>query len=192
MPSASLRKWMSERIVSLDEIENAHVMVGGSERGRRYATQQINQAYVMLLSSQFQGFCRDLHTECIDHLSQGIVPVIRQEIVRAELMRDRKLDKGNPNPGNIGSDFGRLGLLFWTVVKANNERNENRQTRLALLNEWRNAIAHQDFNPARLGGSVTVRLQQVQSWRRACHALAQSFDEVMRVHLHGVTGTSPW
>jgi hypothetical protein len=66
MPSNSPRKWSGERSDALDEIQNAHAMVGGTDRGRRYATQQINYAYAALLSSQFQGFCRDLHSECID------------------------------------------------------------------------------------------------------------------------------
>jgi hypothetical protein len=58
MPSLSLQKWMSVRVGELDETENAHRTVGGIQPGRKYATQQINQAYVMLLSSQFQRFCR--------------------------------------------------------------------------------------------------------------------------------------
>jgi hypothetical protein len=37
----------------LQEIENAHAAVGGTGRGRRYTTQQINRAFVMLLASQF-------------------------------------------------------------------------------------------------------------------------------------------
>ena len=73
MPSNSLVKWNGERLEALREIENSHVMVGGTERGRRHATQQINFAYAALLSSQFQGFCRDLHSECIDHIV-AIVP----------------------------------------------------------------------------------------------------------------------
>ena len=64
----------------------------------------------MLLSGQFPGFCRDLHTECVDHLA-GIIPnVPLQAIFLAEARRDRKLDKGNPSPGNIGQDFNRLGI----------------------------------------------------------------------------------
>ncbi len=192
MPSASFRKWSSERAVSLDEIENAHLRVGGSERGRRYATQQINQAYVALLSSQFQGFCRDLHTECVDYLAGSITPAPLQDIVHADFLRERKLDKGNPNPGNIGSDFNRFGLDFWDSIKADDKRSRKRQASLTLLNDWRNAIAHQDFDIGRLGGSVTVQLQQVKQWRSACHALAHSFDGVMYQYLLRVTGSIPW
>lgn len=42
MPSESLRQWNEVRIHALDEIEGAHESVGGAERGRRFATQQIN------------------------------------------------------------------------------------------------------------------------------------------------------
>lgn len=72
MTSASLQHWINERIPALDELESAHRSVGGSGPGRRYATQQINQAYAVLLSSQFQGYCRDLHSECVDYLIQVI------------------------------------------------------------------------------------------------------------------------
>ena len=66
MPSLSLQHWNAVRLPRLDEIERAHSSVGGTGPGRRYATQQINHAYAVLLSSQFQGFCRDLHTESVD------------------------------------------------------------------------------------------------------------------------------
>jgi len=68
MPSRSFNLWLSERRQALDQIAAAHVAVGGAGPGRRYATEQINQAYAMLLSSQFQGFCRDLHSEAVDHI----------------------------------------------------------------------------------------------------------------------------
>jgi len=55
MPSLPSNRWFAERAVDLDEIENAHRLVGGTGPGRRTATQQINQAYAMLLASQFQG-----------------------------------------------------------------------------------------------------------------------------------------
>jgi hypothetical protein len=112
MPSTSYRRWTTIRSSALDEIANAHSAVGGTGPGRRYATQQINQAYAVLLASQFQGFCRDL--------------------------------------------------------------------------------AHQDFDPAKLGGSVQLQLAQVRRWRVACNAMAQSFDEGIRLHLQTVTGNSPW
>src|SRR5947208_12741977 len=126
MPSHSLTKWNVERADALDEIENAHAMVGGTERGRRYATQQINYSYVTLLSSHFQGFCRDLHSECVDHIVAA-VPIQVRAFVRAEFLLNRSLDRGNPHPGGIGSDFNRLGIQFWFNVDAMSTKNPRRR-----------------------------------------------------------------
>src|SRR5437763_4095521 len=100
MPSNSLLQWRGGRATALDEIEAAHAAVGGTGRGRRYATQQINQAYVVLLSSQFQRFCRDLQSEAADELVRDIASSDLRDIFRSQLTTGRKLDVGNPNPGN--------------------------------------------------------------------------------------------
>lgn len=192
MPSHSFETWKTTRANALDEIVAAHRMVGGTGRGRRYATQQINHAYAMLLSSQFQGFCRSLHAESVDLIVRSVGASNLARILRAEFIHGRKLDHGNPNPGNIGADFNRLGLLFWQDVLTHDNQNQARKSALELLNEWRNAIAHQDFDPNRLGGITYLRIAHVRSWRAACDGLAVSFDEVMRTHLQNVTGTSPW
>lgn len=192
MTSLSLNTWSTGRSLALDEIENAHISVGGNARGRRYATQQINHAYAVLLSSQFQGFCRDLHSESVAHLSRAASPALLQGILFVEFVQNRKLDTGNPNPGNIGSDFNRLGLNFWSRVNVQDARNADRRVRLERLNAWRNAIAHQDFDPAKLGGTTVLRLETVRSWRRPTGRLATSFDAVMETHLRLVTGTAPW
>jgi hypothetical protein len=192
MPSLSLRNWSLVRIKELHQIEHAHKMVGGIHRGRRYATQQINQAYVMLLSSQFQGFCRDLHSECVDHIAGAIHPVAFSQALRAEFSLNRKLSAGNPNPGNIGADFNKFGMELWSAVYGLDARNRGRRALLETVVEWRNAIAHQDFPPAGIQGRTTLQLQQIRSWRRALDMLAAGFDVVLSKHVGGVTGVAPW
>ena len=191
MPSKSLERWLKERSDALDQIAGAHARVGGTSPGRHYATEQINHAYTTLLSSQFQGFSRDLHSECVDHIVSG-VPVEYEAILRTLLIRDRKLDKGNPNPGNLGADFGRFGFNFWSKVQADHHRNERGQELLEELNEWRNVIAHQDFDATRLGGTTTLHLHTVRGWRRALNRLARSFDNVMRNQINILTKQYPW
>ena len=127
MPSRSLLTWRTEAARALHEIEAAHRAVGGSGRGRRYATQQINQACAVLLSSQFQRFCRDLHSEAVDKLAARITVPDLQEMFRAQLTAGRKLSSGNPNPGNIGSDFGRLDIDFWPALLAEHTLNASRR-----------------------------------------------------------------
>src|SRR5436305_1420000 len=179
MPSVALGTWRTAGAQALDEIGSAHAAVGGTGRGRRYATQQINQAYAVLLSSQFQGYCRDLHFECADALVQSITPVSLRTASRNAFVQNRELDRGNPNPGNLGSDFNRFGLVLWDEVRNLDSGSQARHDRLVELNDWRNAIAHQDFSSAALGATA-LRLRRVRGWRTACDRLAVAFDEVMR------------
>ena len=191
MPSKSLEQWRTVRLAELDELEAAHRGIGGSGRGRRYATQQINYAYAVLLSAQFQGFCRDLHAECADHFVQSLSPGPLKRALLNGLVQNRKLDRGNPSPSHIGADYNKFELGFWPEVKLRSPRNGDAQTRLELLNEWRNAIAHQDFASAKFGQGA-LHLKTIRQWRKACDRLAGEFDEVMRLHLNTVNGASPW
>jgi hypothetical protein len=192
MPSSALREWRERRSGELDEILSAHTLVGGTDRGRRFATQQLNRAYAVLLASHFQGFCRDIHSECSDFVARAIEPSSLRAIVRAQLIHGRQLDRGNAQPASLGSDFSRLGVEFWTEVERLRANNERYKRLLIELNDWRNALVHQDFDLAKLGGSVTLTLKRVKLWRTACEQLSYSFDQVMRRHLRALTGTSPW
>jgi len=190
--SVALETWKSTAQTALDEIAAAHSAVGGQGRGRRYATKEINHAYAILVSSQFQRFCRDLHTESVAHLVNALTPPSLRPVVRARFLDGRKLDRGNPNPGNLGSDFGRLGFGFWDAVKNRNPQNQNRRNNLEKLSVWRNAIAHQDFTPATLDPPPPLRLSTVRNWRSACNGLATEFDRVLGAQLMSLVGTAPW
>jgi len=124
-----------------------------------------------MLSSQFQRLCRDLQSEAVDELAATISLPDVLEMFRLQLTTGRKLDSGNPNPGNIGSDFGRLGMDFWPEVFKLNPRNFARRAGLEALNRWRNAIAHQDFDPAALGGRTELRMAEVRRWRSTCNVI---------------------
>jgi hypothetical protein len=75
-----------------------------------------------------------------------------RELLRDNLLFGRKIDRGNPNLGNLGSDFNRFGLAFWSLVDVHHPRNPARKAALEELNGWRNAIAHQDFLASMLRG----------------------------------------
>lgn len=206
MSSASLLRWRTTRRDELDEIVTVHVSVGGTRHGRRYATQQINHAYVMLLSLQFQGFCRDLYSESVKAIVAPVASTPFAVVMRAELLRGTKLGTGNPKPGNIGADFGRIGINFWVQVVADSRRSQRRQAKLEALNRWRNAISHQDFDlnnlyPLRLfpisryptrPTATEVQLTQIRDWREACNGLAESFDRVLSAYITNITGSVPW
>jgi hypothetical protein len=161
--------------------------VGGIDRGRRYATQQINQAYVVLLSSRFQRFCRGLHSETVAELVRA-VPIPMQPILQRDWTTGRKLDQGNPNAGNIGSDFGRLGIALWDDIYALHRLNRRRREILDEMIAWRNAIGHQDFTNPALRGETVIHLQDVQAYRRTCNALAGFIDRAALTHVQAVAG----
>ena len=192
MPSVALVLWISDRSSALDEFEVIHKAIGHTGAGTRNARQQINQAYVLMLSGQFQGFCRDLHTEGVDHLARCIQPRSVQPLMTAEFQFARKLDSGNPTSGNVGSDFNRFGLKFWNAVLSHQPALTKHQAALAEMNEWRNAIAHQSFDAAGLGGTTVLRHLQVKAWRKSCDLLAAAFDDVLANQLTAVTGIRPW
>lgn len=196
VPSNSLLRWRGAAQANLDDIVDAHGSVAGVGRGRRAATAQVNQAYVMLLSSHFQRFCRDLHTEAIDHLAGALADPWARPIFANRLTEGRKLDVGNPNPGNIGSDFGRLRCNIWPAMAQTDARTAGRRLRLERLNRWRNAIAHQDFGgKADLdlgGGRSELRFGDVEDWRSACDQLAGTMDAAVAVELTALVGRSPW
>jgi hypothetical protein len=193
MPSTSYWNWKTTRSLALDEIESAHSSVGGTGPGRRYATQQINQAYAVLVASQFQGFCRDLHTESVTHLVNSISPLtLLLPLFQARFIQGRQLDSKNAQPGSIGADFGNLGVQFWDSVLNHHLKNKERKNILELINKWRNAIAHQNFSDVSPNMTPKLTLKKVRCWRSVCKNLAISFDVIMRLHLVSLTLTSPW
>lgn len=196
MPSNALHRWNTEARENLDQILTAHAAIGGNQRGRRYALEQVNHAYTVLLASQFQGFCRDLHSEAADHIASAVGSAQVRDLARRNFIFGRKLDRGNAHASSLGSDFNRLGMELIPAVRDADRHSGSRLAKLELLNRWRNAIAHQDFaNTLHLDlgdGRLTLRLADVRAWRNACERLAGTIDEVVRAYLETVVGHSPW
>jgi len=191
MTSAALQTWNSQASSALDEIVAAHRAVTASGLGQRSATREITHAYAVLLSSQFQRFCRDIHTEAVEFVVAHVPLTSVANLLRARMLEARKLDRGNPNPGNLGSDFARLGMDLWEELKALSKREESGQAVLRNLTEWRNAIAHQDFRSKPLH-PAQLRHDDVDRWRKVLNELARSFDEAISEHVHELVGSRPW
>jgi hypothetical protein len=193
--SLALDFWRETQSNRLDEFEGAHQAVGGSSRGRRFATQQINRAYAVLLAAQFQAFCRLLHNECTQALVGSIPSASLQAVVRGNFFTGLTMDRGNASPGNISRDFGRLGIKLWDALATRDRRNAIRNRKLEELNAWRNAIVHEDFrNRATFsaGQRTILRLSKVRQWRRTCNALTSDMDGLMQGYVGNLTGRQPW
>lgn len=206
MPSFALQAWHGTRSRELDELDAAHSAVGGTGPGRRYATRQLNHAYAVAIASQFQGFCRDLHSECADivanaiHSARGsssLDAAAIADITLTALTRNRRLDRANASPTSIGADFKGFDLDIWKLARHVDARTSQRSRRLEQLTVWRNAIAHQDFNFTEreqevLAGASRLGLDDVRSFRSCCGGLAATFDKVLARHLESIVGGRPW
>lgn len=131
----------------------------------------------------------------------GLIEVGLQVESFARVPQDKSLptlgDSGeqcqiNPQPGAIGSDYGRFGLPFWEDVYAVHAHNRRRARLLEELMRWRNGIAHNDFPPDIFGPNPVLQLSQVRRWRSALNSLCHGFDQVMRNRLTEALGTAPW
>ena len=191
MPSVSLNRWRTLRADRLEQVEVGHTAVGGTGRGARYAREQLNRSYCVLLAAEFQGFCRDLHDEAVVAMVAHLPPSFRV-IVAREFARGRQLDRGNASPSTLGSDFTRLGFECWQEFDTAEPRGPTLRRRLEEMNVWRNAIAHSDFDPRRLGGRMLLTIARVRRWRRALNRVARVLDRVVADHIQQTTGVRPW
>lgn len=197
VPSTALARWRAERAARLDELLAAHATVGGAGPGRRWWTEQLNRSLVLLLAAEFQGFARELHelgaSTFASWAAAGNAALGR--VIEARLTEGRQLDRGNAQPGSLGSDFGRLGMDLWPAMAVRNAATACRQVHLDTLNEARNAIAHAD--EARLtalrGEGSALTLRTFWRWRRSLNGLAGTLDVEVASHLSRLFGRrAPW
>jgi hypothetical protein len=192
MPSNALDLWRTDRTFRLDNVEADCLHLVSMYPADPDRVQEYIRAYAVLVSGEFQAFCRDLHDHCSDKLVASVTPMSLQTVLLSQCRYGRKLDTGNPSPSNLGADFNRFGFDFWAAVLAADPAHMARRHRLAEFNAWRNPIAHHKYDPSELGGTTTLTIPQVQGWRADCDAFALTFDAVMFAQLQTVTGVAPW
>lgn len=198
MSSAALTDWQSVRRARVAELLDAHRQVGGAGPGRRWTTQQINRSLVLSLAGEFQGFCRHLHDLAVEHFvaESSVGNHALANVQRALLTSNRDLDRGNANPGNLGKDFGRFGLVLWDTIKlVEPNSGPGWNSGLAALNEARNAIAHAQDGPLVVLRSrgYPIIMKTINTWRRSLDGLALTMDDVVADYLDGLFSTGrPW
>lgn len=195
MASVALASWQGDRATHLDELLEAHGLVGGQSRGRRWRTTQLNHSLTLLLAAEFQGFARDLHDLASSTFASWAAPTnpTLQGVIEARLTDGRLLDRGNAQASSLGSDFGRFGFSLWPVLAARNPDAKVRQARLEALNVARNAIAHADAGA--LAGlraqGYPMTLQTIRIWRTSLDRLAGSLDVEVAGQLGQLFGRPP-
>ncbi|SDP50828.1 hypothetical protein SAMN04515671_4555 [Nakamurella panacisegetis] len=195
MVSLALAGWRTDRAVSIDNLFAAHMAVSGGTRGRKYNIAEINHALIVRMASEFQGFCRELHDECLNAVLDSIpLPTRLDEVFRVFMGRARKLDTGNANWANVCNDFSPFGVSLKDDLGTKYPSRYTRYvTNMDRLNDARNAIAHQDAKKlAECGAQQPLSLVTCRKWRSTLNQVATGLDAVMHAYLKDLTGQRPW
>ena len=175
----------------------AHEALSGTGPGRRWVTGELNQALILRLASEFQGFARELHDEAGVFVAGRLAPgdARLQDMLRLPYTVSRKLSQGNADPGVLGNDFGLFGLVLWSALQSRYPaRAAGWNQKLAALNMARNGIVHDDgAKIARVqADGWPFTLQSVDRWKSALDGLAHGLDRVVGGHLRLAYGGRPW
>jgi hypothetical protein len=185
MPSASLLRWRNDRMPRLAEVDTQCAACLALAPPRPNLVEENLRGYVLLLSAHFQGFCRDLYTECAQIIASKVRPRLRL-LIQVQFTAHSKLNHGNPNLRNLREDFERFD--FTLDLAAADPANAAHLTDLDQLNKWRNVAAHHGTVPS----AVPLNLPALQGWRNACDRLATSLDGIMYNELRSILMRAPW
>jgi hypothetical protein len=189
MPSAAFTCWQNDRMPRLNEVAAHGAAVVALVPPNPTFLDETLRGFVLHLSAHFQGYCRDLYTEC-SQLWIAAIPLRLRETAQLQFFAHLALDKGNPSYANIRRDFNRFGFLL--DLQVTHQAGPQPVTDLAHLNEWWNRAAHQSTQP--LGGGVpgALTLPIVQGWKTSCDGLATALDSIMQGELLRILGVAPW
>lgn len=189
VPSIAFANWGGDRASRLDEVEAHCASISVLSPANPTFLDELLRGLVLHLSAHFQGFCRDLHTECSQIWIAGI-PAGFQTTAQAQFAAQLALDRGNPTYDNLKRDFSRFGFVL--DLQSSHPHGSQRVSGLAQMNQWRNKAAHQGTRPLGGGTPQQLLLGIVQGWRTSCDGLATSLDGIMYAELLRIMGVSPW
>src|SRR5271170_229045 len=189
VPSAALTRWLNDRMPRLNEVDAHCTAILALVPPNPTFLEETLRGFVLHLSAHFQGFCRNLYTEC-SQIWIAAIPAGLQATAQAQFSAQLALEKGNPTHDNIKRDFNRFGFLL--NLQAAHPAGPHQVTDLSHLNDWRNKAAHQGTQPLGTGVPAVLTRVVVQGWRTSCDGLATSLDSVMRAELLHIMGVAPW
>jgi hypothetical protein len=181
MTSNALSDWQTVRFVRLDELFS---IVGPSQR------LDLIEVLVMRLAAEWQGFLRQFHDEITElFVAQfGLVGAPAQ-ITNNLITYRREIDMGNANADALANDLSMFGVDLWATLRHFAARStsgkgaspsvEQMKRTLTLLNQARNAAAHDDEarrQKMKLAG-IVLSVDTLKEWRNLLNQLATALDQ---------------
>ena len=192
MTSSALATWRSSRLDRIDRLLAAHPDSAGSTTGPA-AADELTEALVVRLASEFQGFCRDLHDDAIEAVIKSLP--VRSSAMYSMLMEGlisgRGLDRRSADPKTVGDDFDRLGLSLWGALAMSRPASVAAwREALVLLHRARNGVAHADHRAlaAVQAAGWPVRLETVRRWRKLLDEIAEALDDAFIMEIDDLIG----
>lgn len=201
--SPALHHWSTSRRSNIDELRRARSLVShagpGSGAGRppQAGTQQLNEAMVLRVVAEFQGFVRDLFDLATITMirGSGCAPRHEAQLILAAT-RGRAVDRRSPNLEAIKGDAERLGITdVRSRLAGKNLRHSDDAKALTDLVGLRNALAHDNQDQLRNLSRSGVRptMLFVSRSQSVLGRHARALDQVVWNHLtHFFPATDPW
>ena len=109
MPSQSLIRWTNVRLPRLSAYD-AECALKFALAPTPPVAEEMLRGYVMLLSANLQGFCRDIYTESLMIVTVNAPTLQMMGFIEAMGSAGVELDRVNPKWKSIRADFDRFGF----------------------------------------------------------------------------------
>jgi len=195
MTSPALTTWQSRRLPRLDRLIALHPDTAGSTTDPAVA-EEWTHALVLRLTSEFQGFCRDLHTD----LARTIARLLTEQnentrsLVFAGLTRRRALEQYSATVESISGDFNRLSVDLVVLLSTHPRAGPQWADELTLLHVARNGVVHDDPNKIEklTQASRELSIETVTRWRNWVDGLVGAMDDVASSRMSELFGVIRW
>jgi len=148
MTSPALAAWRSSRLVRLDRLLAVHPNSTGSATDPAVA-EEWTHALILRLASEFQGFCRDLHSDVSEAVALTLAASDEEVrlLILVGLTTDRALNGRSADPQTLANDFARFRITLWPELEKRHPRAAPvwRES-LRLLHAARNGVVHDDLD----------------------------------------------
>jgi|GEM_PF-2853156 len=159
-------------------------------------TQQVNEALVLRIVTEFQGYVRDLLDLAVATVVYGSGATRHRATLASAISSDRWIDRGNPHLDAVRKDAARLGIAsLGSQLLVKNPKHDGDARLLKELVELRNALAHDDRDKLRRLSRRGIRptIGYVNVSQACLDRHARALDRVVWDHLKGLfPATDPW
>jgi len=96
VPSVAFTRWQTDRLTRLNEVESHCAVIDALAPANPTFLEEVLRGFVLHLSAHFQGFCRDLYTEC-SQIWIAAIPAGLKATAQSQFFAQLALEKGNPS-----------------------------------------------------------------------------------------------